>query len=99
MENANVNVQVDAAIKKEAEAILQTLGVPVSVAINTLYRQIILRRGLPFTVAMPQRPKAADEMSPEELNAQLMQGYKEALAGEGRPFEEVFEELKKGLEE
>ena len=99
MENANVSVQVDASIKKEAEAILQTLGVPVSVAINTLYRQIILRRGLPFPVAMPQRPKAADEMSPEELKEKIMKSYKNALDGNARPFEEVFEELEKKFEE
>ena len=33
----------------------------------------------------------------EELDEKLMRGYKEALAGQGEPFEAVFDELERGL--
>jgi hypothetical protein len=62
-----------------------------------LYRQIILRRGLPFPIEDPRRPKALEEMSKEEFDEKLMKSYKQALAGEGRHFDEVFDELEKGL--
>lgn len=98
MKDSTVSVRVEAAIKKEAESILQQLGIPVSVAINALYRQIILRRGLPFPIEDPRRPKALEEMSKEEFDEKLMKGYNQALAGEGIPLAEAFKELRKGLE-
>jgi len=43
IKNATVSARVEEDIKNEAEDILQKLGVPVSVVINSLYRQIIAR--------------------------------------------------------
>ena len=48
MKDATVSARVEYDVKTEAEDILQKLGVPVSVVINSLYRQIIYRRGVPF---------------------------------------------------
>ena len=51
---ANLYARVEPDIKEQAEAILSTLGIPASNAINMFYRQIILRQGLPFDVSIPQ---------------------------------------------
>ena len=40
--SANVTARVQPEIKQQAEAILEQLGLPVSVLIDTLYRQIIM---------------------------------------------------------
>jgi len=40
-------------IKNEAESILHELGLSVSTAFDLFYRQIILNRGLPFDVRIP----------------------------------------------
>ena len=72
---ANLYARVEPDIKEQAEAILSTLGIPASNAINMFYRQIILRQGLPFDVSIPQlRPLSLNNLSEEELDAELEKG-------------------------
>ena len=52
-----INVQVDSAIKKEATAILNDLGLSMSAAINLFLKQVIKRDGLPFEVVNPKPSK------------------------------------------
>jgi DNA-damage-inducible protein J len=40
-------------LKAEAERILDELGLDASDAIRVFYKQVVLRKGLPFDVAMP----------------------------------------------
>ena len=97
MKNATVSARVEYDVKNEAEEILEQLGIPVSVVINSLYRQIIFKHGIPFSLTVPQQPKTLDMMSDEELNEKLEHSYQQSLRGEGRPFDEVFDELERGL--
>ena len=97
MKDATVSARVEYDVKTEAEDILQKLGVPVSVVINSLYRQIIYRRGVPFSLIVPAEPKTLDSMTKAELDAKLQHSYDQSLKGEGRPFEAVFDELERGL--
>ena len=97
MKDATVSARVEYGVKTEAEDILQKLGIPVSVVINSLYRQIIYRHGVPFALTIPAEPKTLDTMSDAELNEKLRHSYEQSLAGEGRPFEQVFDELERGL--
>ena len=52
-ETAQVRARIDPTVKKEAEGILEELGLSPSAAISTFYSQIVLRRGLPFLVEVP----------------------------------------------
>ena len=97
MKDATVSARVEYSVKNEAEGILDQLGIPVSVVINSLYRQIIYRRGIPFALTVPSMPKTLDTMTAEELNAKLQHSYEQSLAGQGRPFDEVFDELERRL--
>lgn len=97
MKDATVSARVEYDVKTEAEDILQQLGVPVSVLINSLYRQIIFRHGVPFSLTIPATPKTIDSMTPAELDRKLEHSYEQSLAGEGRPFNEVFDELERSL--
>ncbi len=97
MKDATVSARVEYEVKAEAEAILQKLGIPVSVVIDSLYRQIIFTRGVPFSLTLPPMPKTLDMMTEEELHEKLQHSYEQSLRGEGRPFEEVFDELERGL--
>ena len=93
---ANLYVRVEPDIKEQAEAILSTLGIPASNAINMFYRQIILRQGLPFDVSIPQlRPLSLNNLSEEELDAELEKGYVDIAAGRMRPAREVFADLRR----
>ena len=93
---ANLYARVEPDIKEQAEAILSTLGIPASNAINMFYRQIILRQGLPFDVSIPQlRPLSLNNLSEEELDAELEKGYEDIAAGRMRPAREVFADLRR----
>lgn len=97
MKNATVSARVEFDVKTEAEDILQKLGIPVSVVINSLYRQIIYKRGVPFSLTIPAEPRTLDTLSEAELNAKLQHSYDQSLSGEGTPYNEVFDELERSL--
>ena len=97
MKDATVSARVEFGIKNEAEDILEKLGIPVSVVINSLYRQIIYTQGVPFSLTIPKEPKTLDRMSEAELNTKLQHSYEQSLTGDGRPSEQVFDELERGL--
>lgn len=97
MKDATVSARVEYDIKNEAETILQKLGIPVSVVINSLYRQIIYRNGVPFSLTIPNEPKTIDSMTDGELNTKLQHSYEQSLRGEGRPYAAVFDELERSL--
>ncbi len=48
-----VRARMEPDLKHEAEKILNKLGLNASQAITLFYRQITLRKGLPFDVRMP----------------------------------------------
>ncbi|MBP5655600.1 MAG: type II toxin-antitoxin system RelB/DinJ family antitoxin [Clostridiales bacterium] len=97
MKDATVSARVECDIKNEAESILQRLGIPVSVVINSLYRQIIYNKGIPFSLTIPENPATLDMLSDDELNRKLQHSYEQSLNGEGRPMDEVFDELERSL--
>jgi len=95
--DATVSARVEENIKTEAEDILQQLGIPVSVVINSLYRQIIIHNGIPFSLTLSREPATLDTLSGKALSAKLQHSYEQSLAGEGRPYSEVFDELERSL--
>ena len=73
--SANVMVRVEPEVKEQAEEILMQIGIPVSTAINMLYREIILWKGLPFRPSLPTvGPKAYDELTKEESDSMMATG-------------------------
>ena len=50
---AMINARTERELKKEVEVILQSLGMSTTEAINIFFRQVKLRRGLPFPVEIP----------------------------------------------
>lgn len=93
MKNTTVSARVEDEVKAQAESILNQLGIPVSVVINSLYHQIILRKGIPFPLTLPTNPKTLDEMSREELYDKLAHSYAQSVAEKCRPYDLVFDEL------
>ena len=94
---ANVLARVEPDVKEKAESIMSQLGVPVSVVINILYKQIIMTRSIPFSLAMPGGPLARDEMDDATFNAMMQTGLEQAKANRSRPVAEVFSELRQEL--
>ena len=48
-----IRARVDAKLKTQAEAVLEKLGLNASEAIRLFYKQVALRKGLPFDVKIP----------------------------------------------
>lgn len=78
-----LNLRVDDKIKNEADAILKRLGIPMSTAIDMFLNQIILSRGLPFKVVLPEAPQHLniDEMTEEEFREKIFYRFERAQAG------------------
>jgi DNA-damage-inducible protein J len=51
--DAMIRARTTPRLKKEAERILDALGLSPSEAINLFYKQVCLRHGLPFAVLLP----------------------------------------------
>ena len=50
---ATVRARIEPRLKKEAEDVLEELGLSATQAIILFYRQVTLRKGLPFDVVIP----------------------------------------------
>ncbi len=50
-----VRARIDGDLKTEAEEILHQLGMTTSQAINIYFAQIVLRKGMPFDVKIPDK--------------------------------------------
>ena len=89
---ANVTARIQPEIKEQAEAILSQLGIPVSVFIDMAYRQVILRDGIPFSLAT--RLPTRDALSRDEFDAMMQTGLDQARRGESSPLNEAFARLR-----
>ena len=91
-----IYARIDSNLKESAESILQQLGISPSSAIQMLYSQIVLTRGLPLDLRLPSRkPTAIGGMSREEVDAELMKGMDSLKSGRAYTADEVDTELKR----
>lgn len=91
--SSNVMARVEPDIKEQAEDILARLGLPVSVVINSLYRQIIMRNGLPFSMTVPAGVVSRDTMSNADFKAMMSRGLAQAKSNDSIPLEDVMTDL------
>jgi len=97
--SANVLARVEPEVKQEAEAILSKLGIPASVAINALYKQIILTKSIPFPLSLPKEPIPLDSMTTAEFNSIMETGLAQAKSDQSRPVADVFTDLRQELKQ
>lgn len=96
--SANLYARIEPEVKEQAEAILSALGIPASNAITMFYKQVILQRGLPFEVKLPEHPVDISRMTVQELDAALEKGYAQMKAGKTISAKQVFDELRGELD-
>jgi DNA-damage-inducible protein J len=53
--SAMVRARLEPNLKKHAECIFQQLGISASQAITMFYKQVEIRKGLPFQVSIPNK--------------------------------------------
>ena len=93
---ANVTARVQPEIKQKAEAILDQLGIPVSVLIDSLYRQIIMTNSIPYSFRIPKLP-TRDGLSEEQFDQMMEKGLKQAKAGQGMDLDAAFARISKSI--
>ena len=94
--SASVYARIDPDLKEQAEAILAALGIPTSNAIDMFFKQIVLKKGLPFEVRLPyEMPLNMAALTEEELNEEIEKGYADILAGRTKPLEQAVAEMRK----
>ncbi len=79
-----VNIRVEADLKRRTEIILDKLGLTTTQAVTLFFKQIDLRKGLPFDVSIP--------------NAETRRAIADALAGKNlrgaKDADALFDDLK-----
>ena len=90
MSTTAVYARIDSNLKNNAESILSQLGITPSSAIQMLYSQIVLTRGLPLDLKLPSvKPAAIESMTREEINNELSKGMDSINSGKTYKAEEV----------
>ena len=91
---ANVTARIQPYIKEQAEAILERLGIPVSVFIDMTYRQVIMRDGVPFSLDIPGKLITRDTLTKVEFDAMMQNGLAQAKSDDSVSIDEAFRQLK-----
>ena len=91
---ANVTARIQPDIKEHAEAILERLGIPVSVFIDMTYRQVIMRDGVPFSLDIPDKLITRDTLTKVEFDAMMQNGLAQAKSDDSVSIDEAFRQLK-----
>ena len=94
VKTANVTAQIQPNIKEQAEAILDRLGIPVSVFIDMTYRQVIMRDGVPFSLDIPDKFATRDSITKAEFDTMMQTGLSQAKRNDSVSVDEAFEQLK-----
>ena len=94
VKTANVTARIQPNIKEQAEAILDRLGIPVSVFIDMTYRQVIMRDGVPFSLEIPDKFATRDSITKAEFDTMMQTGLSQAKRNDSVSVDEAFEQLK-----
>lgn len=94
--SANIVTRVDPEVKKQAEDILNKLGLSMSSAMDIFLRQIIIRNGLPFEVTLSNsKPLMMANMNKQEFDKALEEGVKDVKEGKTISVDELLSKLQK----
>lgn len=96
MSTSVVHARIDSNLKEDAEEILSRLGITPTIAIEILYRQIILYKGVPIDLNdLAEKPLSIGKMTPLELDFEINKGLASLGEGKGIPAEELYDALNK----
>ncbi len=93
---ANVTARVLPEIKEQAESVLNRLGIPVSVLIDSLYRQIIMTNSIPYPLSVPAI-STRDNLTTSQFNTMMERGLSQAKASQGLDVEDAFRKIEESI--
>lgn len=93
---ANLYVRIEPELKEQAESILSALGIPASNAINMFYKQIILQRGMPFELKLPEQSVLNfNQLTEKEIDLELQKGIDDVKSGKIKESKQAFADIRK----
>ena len=93
---SNIYVRVEPEIKEQAENVLEQLGISMSNAISVFLRQIVLQKGIPFEMKLPDRkPVDMSMLSEEEFNTEIEKGLADIRDGRVISAQSVAEKMRR----
>jgi len=94
--SSSIYTRVEPDIKEQAEKILSRLGIPMSNAVSLFLHQVVLQKGLPFSIKLPQnQPIDISSLTEEQFNTEIEKGIADMNAGRMRPADDVFADLRR----
>ncbi len=95
----NINVRLEPELKEQAEFILGQLGIPVSNAVNMFLKQVVMQRGIPFEIKLPEnKPVDILELTEDELNLELEKGYTDFIQENVKSVDIAFSDIREDYE-
>ncbi len=85
---SNVFARVEPEIKEQAENVLNQLGIPMSNAVGMFLRQVIIQRGIPFEIKLPNKKPVAIE-NKEQLDKEIAKGIDDIENGRVYSIDEI----------
>jgi DNA-damage-inducible protein J len=93
---SNIFARVEPEVKEQAELILEQLGIPMSNAIRLFLKQIVLQRGIPFELKLPQsKPLSVIMLTEEQFNTEIENGLADVAAGRVVSAENVADRMRR----
>lgn len=80
--SAYLNARIDPSLKTKAEKVLSAVGVTASQAITMFYRQVVLRKGIPFDVCIPNEETIAALREAKSGGGEVITGSTQAAFDE-----------------
>ena len=79
---SNVFARVEPEIKEQAEEILNSLGIPMSNAVGMFLRQVVMQRGIPFEMKLPEKtPLSYGSLTKDQLITEIEKGMADIKDG------------------
>lgn len=93
---SNVFARVEPEVKEQAEQVLNELGIPMSNAVGMFLRQVVLQRGIPFEMKLPEnKPIAYGSLTKEQFDTELEKGMDDIRESRTYSAQAVMDELKR----
>ena len=93
---ANVFARVEPELKKQAEVVLEQLGIPMSNAVGMFLKQVVLQRGIPFEMKLPDKKVLSMKaLTKEEFDAEILKGMQDIENGRLYSAEDVENEMRR----
>ena len=94
--SSSVYTRVEPELKEQVERVLSKLGIPMANAVNLFLHQIVLQKGIPFDVKLPQRsPLDYSALSQEQFDAEIEKGIASLNTGRVVPAKQVREKMQR----